>query len=206
MRKALTILEDARTEFFARPRLYLIIAACDILFVWTQDLVPLAGPVLCSIATTTLAVRLFTTERKMKMTPLVWLALLSFPLNVLWTILGSLHQNTSWDEPFSSAWSVPAIFFMILVYFPWARTVKLLSVDKLGLDTGLKIAWKETTNEIGPILWICLLMTVLMTLSYSTMGIGFLFAVPVGLAILKVTATSPAPERASEPSADRPRP
>lgn len=202
----MTILREARAELARRPRFYFGLGLSDILFVWTQDLVPLAGPLLCSLATTLLTARLFTVERKLKMTPLVGLALLAFPLNVLWTVLGALHRNTSWFEPFSTGWSVPAIFFMTCVWLPWARAVKRVAADKTGLDQSLKIAWRETAAEFGSFVWICLLMTVLLTLSFSTMGIGFLITAPFGFAVLKVTATWPAPERASEPSADRPPP
>lgn len=205
MKKARTYLTDAIAELRAKPQFYFALSGADVLFIWTQDLVPLAGPLLSSIATTLLTVRLFTRERKIKLAPLVGLALLSFPLNVLWTILAALFKNTSWDEAFSSGWSVPAFFFMCFVMIPWARAVRLIAVDKIGVDAALKNAWRVAARDFGAIVFLCSLMTILLVLAFETAGAGLVIAAPLGFALLKVTATSPAPERASAEPADRPR-
>lgn len=182
------ILSDSFLALRTHPAFYGALGGSAVLFVWTQDLVPIAGLLLSSLAIILLIARMFSIDRKPRLGPLLGLALLSFPLNMLWEVLFSLHKNTSWTDTLSSAWSVPVLFFMSLVLVSLARSIRIVVLESAGVDRALARGWRETTAHWRAILPACLVMTILLTLSLATMGWGFVLAAPFGMALLKISA------------------
>lgn len=186
--KPLTLLTTALGEFRQRPAFFAALSASYVLFLWTQDILPIAGPLLSSLATTLLTARLFSVDRRPRLLPLLALAGLSFPINMLWTILFSLNRNTSWSAAMSSGWTLPVLFFMCLVLASLARSIRLIVLEGAGVDRSLSRGWTETSKHWRSVMPLCLLMAVLFTLSMATMGIGFAIAAPLGVVLLKATA------------------
>lgn len=188
MNKARRLLEQGARELRARPGFHFALGASHVLFIWTQDLVPIAGPLLSSIAVTLLTARLFTRRLQVKLAPLVGLALLVFPVNVLWTVLLELHRNTTWSQAFSAAWSVPAILFMLLAIATWTLALRRVVLGKTGIDQSLKEAWFTVTRNFAAVLGAALVTTVLCTLAMASGGYGFFLVTPYGYALLKALA------------------
>lgn len=179
--------KDALTELRDKPILLVSTAGACGIFVWTQDVIPYAGPVLSAMGTTVLLARMFKPNR-LPLRSLLALGALTFPLNGLWTILMALYANTAWGEPFSTAWSIPIIFFMNFAFVVLVHSVRAITMENVGVDLGIRRGWKRTLMDLGPVMLSLVFMTMLGVASLATHGVLFLAFVPIALALLKVSA------------------
>lgn len=181
-------IKDLRDGF----RFYAPLAASYILFIWTQDLIPLLGPAISSVFTTFLTARLFGHGWRERQGALIGLGLLFFPVNALWTILMSLHLNSGADGAMSSSWSIPALFLMTIALTAHGFAVRRLLAGAENIDKALGQGWRDLCARFFSLTWGWLLLTALFAVCLETEGYGFVLVTPLALAMLKNATAAPA--------------
>lgn len=190
IRKTLDLCRSSAGELRDGWRFYLPLAGAYILFIWTQDLIPLLGPVVSSVFTTLLTARLFSVSWRERRGALIGLGILFFPINALWTILMSLHLNTTVDDAMSSAWSIPALFLMTIALTAHGFTVRRLLGGAANLDKALGTGWKDLTARFFSLTWLWFFLTAAFALCLASRGYGFLVVTPFALVLLKDSTTA----------------
>jgi hypothetical protein len=170
-----------------RFSLYILISVLYVLFIWTQDLIPLLGALLSSIATTLLIAKLLSAH-KVHPRLLIMLGLLMFPLNLAWTIILALFQNSDSILRAQVLFVYPLLIFLFAALIYHATTVQFLLQGETSLDKALKAAWLLTYENRIPWIVVAITLASIWFISVWVWPMIILFLTPPSLGLLTFIA------------------